>query len=85
MGSLCDNALLYNAQLWSSLTKSQLATLESRFLSAYRRAFDMPYNNPSKTRFCDEQVLIRANGLNVEGKLCVLRLRYLGRMLVHGP
>eukprot|EP00973_Karenia_brevis_P028250 3892614-Karenia_brevis.AAC.1 len=65
------NSLLYNAHVWTTLSVAQEENLSNEYVGVFRMAIGMPFNNPTKTRYRDEDVLAEAGKITVQGKLCV--------------
>ena len=77
--------LLFQSESWPPLSKAQLAKLNSTLVGAYRRALNMTFRGDNSVRWTDRQVLLRAERIPLQCTIRMRRLKYLGRMLNHGP
>eukprot|EP00973_Karenia_brevis_P047027 6526737-Karenia_brevis.AAC.1 len=64
---------------------AQQHSIDTYRTTVYRRVFGLYHNNPTTTRYSDQDVLLMAGKCDAGLALTIARLRYFPRMLKHGP
>ena len=83
--SLSFSRLLYNAGTWDELSVNAMRCIRRSYMQTYRTVARMHNSQEELAHTSDLQVLQAINEPQVEVVLVTHRLRYLVRLIVHGP
>ena len=80
-----NGALLYNLAVWDPLTTQQHDNMHNALANTYRKVHQLPHDNATKDRTSTNKVFHTAQAHNFDNQATLARIRYLGRMIIHGP
>ena len=83
--SLALSRLLFNAQIWGRLSRAQARGLHADWVNVLRGVTGQRCDDPTRDRVPEAAVFAKLAVPDIEIRLRIARLRYLPRLLGHGP